>query len=87
MENTCVVNPSDFLAGLSFIVTFECPIDERVKISVSEDLSKETPHCTTLYKLNHECPFIKAGCIGCRFDKERILEARRIADIQYKGLM
>jgi hypothetical protein len=52
---------------------FQCPIDSRVKIRVSSDFPDIEPHCTTLNKRNHECPFIQAGCIGCRFDKEKLL--------------
>ena len=56
------------------IVQFVCPVDNRVKLQVSAELALQVPHCTTLHKENHKCPYIKAGCIGCRFDKEQVLQ-------------
>lgn len=56
---------------------FNCPIDKRVKLYLSGLFLEEVPHCTTT-KDNNLCPFIKAGCIGCRFDKEQILRANEI---------
>lgn len=57
------------------MVQFVCPIDERVKFQVSAELAIEVPHCMTVLE-NSKCPYIKAGCIGCRFDKEQILQQR-----------
>ena len=49
------------------MVEFTCPVDKTLKIEVSRQLAKRTPHCTRLDKENRNCPFIKAGCTGCTF--------------------